>query len=255
MESPFFPSLAQCGIFGGWEIVLILAVVLLLFMAKRLPDLAEGLGKGEDEFRKSSRDALEEIRHVTTDDQEAANGKDQMSALTGRRITVWVAQGFGIGRISFGPGTLGALVGMLWLLVLLALGNFWLYLAGIIAGIAVSVWLCGVAEKNLNQADPPSVVLDEIVAMPLCFATWIAILWCKNETMPHAEFFFRFTTWPWTLGVFAAFRLFDVAKPWPVRQSQSLPGGWGVTMDDLLAAAYVNGLAAVLAAFGYLPTA
>ena len=43
-----------------------------------------------------------------------------------------------------------------------------------------------------------------------------------------------------TLGVFAAFRLFDVAKPWPVYQSQSLPGGWGVTIDDVLAAVYVN---------------
>jgi len=39
-----------------------------------------------------------------------------------------------------------------------------------------------------------------------------------------------------------------VLKPWPVRQSQSLPGGWGVTMDDLLAAAYVN--VAVLMFYG-----
>ena len=254
MESPFFPSLAQCGIFGGWEIVLILAVVLLLFVAKRLPDLAEGLGKGWDEFYKASREQWREF-DSTTDDQQAANDKDQMSASMGRRITVWVAQGFGIGRISFGPGTLGALIGMLWFLVLLAPGNFWLYLAGMIAGIAVSVWLCGVAEKKLNQSDPPSVILDEIVAMPLCFATWIAMFWYKNGTMPHTEFFFSFATWPWTLGVFAAFRLFDVAKPWPVRQSQSLPGGWGVTVDDVLAAAYVNGLTVVLAAFNYLPTA
>jgi phosphatidylglycerophosphatase A len=42
-----------------------------------------------------------------------------------------------------------------------------------------------------------------------------------------------------------AFRFFDVLKPWPVRQSQSLPGGWGVTMDDMLAAVYVNFLAAL----------
>jgi phosphatidylglycerophosphatase A len=41
-------------------------------------------------------------------------------------------------------------------------------------------------------------------------------------------------------GVFAAFRLFDILKPWPVRQSQVLPGGWGITIDDLLAAVYVN---------------
>jgi phosphatidylglycerophosphatase A len=40
-------------------------------------------------------------------------------------------------------------------------------------------------------------------------------------------------------GLFAAFRLFDIWKPWPVRQSQALPGGWGVTVDDFLAAIYV----------------
>ena len=38
------------------------------------------------------------------------------------------------------------------------------------------------------------------------------------------------------------FRFFDIAKPWPVRQSQVLPGGWGITIDDVLAAVYVNGV-------------
>lgn len=45
-----------------------------------------------------------------------------------------------------------------------------------------------------------------------------------------------------------AFRIFDVLKPWPVHQSQSPPRGWGVTMDDLLAAVYVNLVA--LAGYG-----
>ena len=43
------------GIFGGWEVILILAVVLLLFGAKKLPDLARGLGQGINEFKKASR--------------------------------------------------------------------------------------------------------------------------------------------------------------------------------------------------------
>jgi phosphatidylglycerophosphatase A len=41
------------------------------------------------------------------------------------------------------------------------------------------------------------------------------------------------------LIVFCLFRLFDVVKPWPVRQSQRLPGGWGIVVDDVLAAGYV----------------
>lgn len=47
------------GILGGWEIVLILAVVLLLFGAKKLPGLAKGLGQGIKEFKKASRDVID----------------------------------------------------------------------------------------------------------------------------------------------------------------------------------------------------
>ena len=47
-------------------------------------------------------------------------------------------------------------------------------------------------------------------------------------------------TWKGILAVFLLFRFFDVLKPWPVGRSQALPGGWGVTVDDFLAAGYVN---------------
>ncbi len=58
MNSFFNPVLA--GIFGGWEMLLVLAVVLLLFGAKKLPELAKGLGKSIKEFKKAS-DENEEI--------------------------------------------------------------------------------------------------------------------------------------------------------------------------------------------------
>ena len=50
---------------GGWEIVLILAVVLLLFGAKKLPELARGLGKGINEFKKASNEVTEEFNRAT----------------------------------------------------------------------------------------------------------------------------------------------------------------------------------------------
>ena len=59
MNSPFNPVFA--GMFGGWEILLLLAVVLLLFGAKKLPELAKGLGKSIKEFKKASSEADEEI--------------------------------------------------------------------------------------------------------------------------------------------------------------------------------------------------
>jgi phosphatidylglycerophosphatase A len=169
-------------------------------------------------------------------------------------VKLWIAQGFGVGRIPRAPGTFGSLVGVLWFGLLLMTGSPWLFLVGTITGIALSVWLCGVAEKLLGQKDPGSVVLDEITALPVCFSAWVAILLWKSGALPGFASFFSAQTWPLTLGVVLAFRVFDIAKPWPVRQSQVLPGGWGITIDDVLAAVYVNAVVLlVYAGKGLLP--
>lgn len=52
---------------GGWEIVLILAVVLILFGAKKLPELAKGLGSGIKEFKKATREVTDEISTAMDD--------------------------------------------------------------------------------------------------------------------------------------------------------------------------------------------
>jgi phosphatidylglycerophosphatase A len=155
-------------------------------------------------------------------------------------FVLWLAQGFGIGRIPKAPGTFGSVVGLAWLAWLLLAGNLWLFLLGIIIGVALSVWLCGAGEKILKAKDPGSVVFDEIAAIPICFIGWVIVHLRHTGTFPTPEFFFSKQNWLPTLGVFVAFRFFDVLKPWPVRQSQSLAGGWGVTVDDVLAAVYVN---------------
>jgi phosphatidylglycerophosphatase A len=164
-------------------------------------------------------------------------------------VRLWIAQGFGIGRIPVAPGTFGSVAGVGWFVLLLLTGKLWLFAAGTVAGLALSVWLCRAGETILRQKDPQSVVLDEIAALPVCFLGWVAILTWKSGALPPPAVFFAARGWWMTLGVFALFRFFDVLKPWPVRQSQSLPGGWGVTIDDVLAAAYVN-LAVLLAYAG-----
>ncbi|MEY2428283.1 MAG: phosphatidylglycerophosphatase [Verrucomicrobiota bacterium] len=155
---------------------------------------------------------------------------------------LWIAQGFGVGRIPVAPGTFGSLAGLLWFGLLVSSGRLWVLALGTLFGIALSVWLCGRAETILGQKDPGSIVLDEIVAAPVCFFGWIGIVIWKTGSFPALSDFFGAKTWLLTLGVFLAFRFFDIAKPWPVRSSQALPGGWGVTIDDLLAAVYVNAL-------------
>ena len=59
------------GVFGGWEIVLILAVVLILFGAKKLPELAKGLGQGIKEFKKATSDVQNEITNAMDDSRYA----------------------------------------------------------------------------------------------------------------------------------------------------------------------------------------
>src|SRR5438105_7867153 len=64
-------TLAVLGI-GGWEMVLILAVVLVLFGAKKLPELAKGLGQGIKEFKKATRDVTDEIQQSMDDSNYSA---------------------------------------------------------------------------------------------------------------------------------------------------------------------------------------
>ena len=59
------------GFFGGWEIILILAVVLILFGAKKLPELAKGLGTGIKEFKKATREVTDEIQNAGTESTTA----------------------------------------------------------------------------------------------------------------------------------------------------------------------------------------
>jgi phosphatidylglycerophosphatase A len=153
-------------------------------------------------------------------------------------MKLWIAQGFGIGRIPFAPGTFGSILGLAWLASLLLFKSWTVFILGNIAGVAMSVWLSGEAERILGAHDPGSVVLDEIVAIPLCFAGWLAIAGLRQHSFPGPDYFCAH--WLSIIGVFTLFRFFDVAKPWPVRQSQVLPGGWGITIDDVLAALYVN---------------
>ncbi|MCX6894662.1 MAG: phosphatidylglycerophosphatase A [Verrucomicrobia bacterium] len=156
------------------------------------------------------------------------------------KLILFVAQGFGVGRIPFAPGTFGSVVGLGWFALLLATGNIWLFALGTILGLAASVWFCGEAEKILGQTDPGSVVLDEIAAIPVCFGVWVGIVYDDSKVMPSLDYLLSQGGWMLLLGVFFFFRLFDIWKPWPIRQSQKFPGGWGVTIDDILAAVYVN---------------
>ena len=152
------------------------------------------------------------------------------------KLVVLAAEGFGAGRAPFAPGTFGTLAGFIWIYLLLLPQNIWIYLTGIIAGFSVAVWIGGRAEHIMGVTDPGSIVIDEIAALPLAFLP--AVFWTMNGIAVRGfEKYFTAREIALPLLCFILFRIFDIAKPLGIRRIQSLPGGWGLVMDDFLAAA------------------
>ena len=132
----------------------------------------------------------------------------------------WIAFGFGAGLSPWAPGTAGTLLG--WLMAWLA-GDALatpLGLAVIAVLFALGVWVCDVTGRHLGIADHGAMVWDEVVAFLLVLAI-----------VPMS--------FAWQLAAFVLFRIFDIAKPPPIRWLEGrFKGGFGVMVDDLLAAGY-----------------
>jgi phosphatidylglycerophosphatase A len=134
------------------------------------------------------------------------------------------------------PGTWGSLLGIGLFLLLAWPGNYLFYLGGTVLCLLASVPICTAAERILNRKDPGSVVLDELTAMPLCYLGWVTHTWLATGRCSLDELFAQDYAWLIVGLGFLAFRFLDIAKPWPIRAVQKMPGGWGVVLDDLLAA-------------------
>lgn len=160
---------------------------------------------------------------------------------TGDRFIVFVAKGFGSGYAPKGPGTFGSIVGLAFVALLLLLPGPLSYTTAAVSGIIASVWFCGEAERILNLKDPGSIVLDEIIALPICFLPFVWETYLATGQIPTPASLFV-DNWLLVGAAFVGFRFFDILKPWPIKQLQDLHGGFGVTIDDVLAGIYVAAL-------------
>jgi len=131
-----------------------------------------------------------------------------------------VAFGFGAGLAPFAPGTAGTAAA--WPLGWLLASTFHpaLGLALIALLFALGVWACELTGRHLGVPDHGSMVWDEIVAFLLILAI-----------VPRSL--------AWQAAAFVLFRLFDIAKPPPIRWfERRYRGGFGVMFDDIIAAGY-----------------
>jgi phosphatidylglycerophosphatase A len=135
------------------------------------------------------------------------------------RLVKFLATGFGVGYSPVAPGTVGALVGVGFWWALNQTHHLWLRGLLLVLSIMIAVWCAGAASDLMHHPDPSSVVIDEIVAVPLVMIG-LGAHW-----------------WHIVVG-FALFRLFDIWKPSPVREAEDFSGGIGIVLDDLIAAAY-----------------
>ena len=128
-----------------------------------------------------------------------------------------LALGFGSGLAPIAPGTFGSLVGLA--LALLALqAGWWPALGAAVLASVAGVWICGESARRLGVHDHPAIVWDEVAGMMVVMLAAPA-------------------TWWGAVIAFALFRLFDVWKPWPIREvDHGMRGGAGIMLDDILAA-------------------
>ena len=131
-----------------------------------------------------------------------------------------VATGLGSGYAPFAPGTAGSLVGLalFWPLHHLAL---WAQAAATAVVFIVGVVAATHVARRLGIEDPGLVVADEVVGM------WVSLLGVPLTGVT-------------AVAGFVLFRVFDVFKPYPARDLERLPAGWGIMCDDVMAGVYAN---------------
>jgi phosphatidylglycerophosphatase A len=128
---------------------------------------------------------------------------------------------FGIGFIPFAPGTLTSIVFVLLYKYYLYRFSWPLYALILILLFFIGVYASTKYSTALNEKDPRKIVIDEALGQLL------VLFRMSNAWFP-------------VLSCFVLFRIFDIAKPFPIKKIERLPTGWGIMLDDVVAAVYAG---------------
>ena len=140
---------------------------------------------------------------------------------------------FGIGKLKKIPGSYASLATTIFLFILFHILNFSpnIVLIGVIIVFLISLYAVSIFIKDMDNKDPKEVVIDEFIgqSIPICLYE-IAHEGVK-ETSQVLTFYFI---------MFILFRIFDIAKPYPVSYyDKNFKNSFGVIMDDVCAGLYV----------------
>jgi len=196
----------------------------------------------------------------------SANGQERP------RFAFAIATALGTGYLKPGPGTWGSLFGLI--LAVFSHPLTWFYVIGhvLFVGIGVdiqlrsgwsgilvllvpsiAVWLVlawlgvktgGQVAQHAGVKDPQYVVIDEVSGVHLAMILALAPVSPLTLVRPEDAVTFAIFTgmsilnWKFLLVAFLLFRIFDIAKPFPCRRLEKLPGGWGIMADDWMAGVY-----------------
>jgi phosphatidylglycerophosphatase A len=138
-----------------------------------------------------------------------------------------ISTGLGVGYFPLARGTMGSLAILIVYLICPEISSLQQLL--ILIGLTViGIYTATVTEQEMQGKlgqdkghDPGIIVVDEIIGM------LIALI-----ALPKTLFFM--------ITAFILFRIFDIMKPYPARQMEKLPGGWGIVLDDVIAGIYAN---------------
>lgn len=136
--------------------------------------------------------------------------------MASKKAARFIASCGGLGYSRYAPGTVASAVAMV-AYFLVSLVCVWQLLCIATLVLLVAGWLASATVISAPTDDPSWVVIDEWVAV------WLMCLFIPYSFISYAI-------------ALVAFRMLDIAKPWPISRIQALPGAWGIFADDLLAA-------------------
>jgi phosphatidylglycerophosphatase A len=170
-------------------------------------------------------------RSITSDERRRAEMQSPTYAFLIRHPAHFIALGFGAGLAPVMPGTFGTLVAFpiaWWLQAHAGLAGWLVAIGGL---TVIGVWSAQVTGADLGKPDDGSIVIDEIAAFLL------VLFFAGGDAMRQ-------------VAAFVLFRYFDIVKPPPIRQlDAALKSGFGVMLDDFVAAGYALIVLAVVVRF------